>query len=220
MAGLHGGCCRATETEFDEAVAERDLDGYRRKGPGGTAGTLLASVASVGAEPRSLLDIGGGIGAIGHELLSDGLERATLVEISGAYLARARVEAERRGTANRIEFVHGDFVELAASLPTADLVTLDRVICCYPDYERLVTRSAARCRRWYGFSLPRPRWYVAGVIALQNAARRLVGNPFRTYVHPIEAIDALLTAAGFERRQIEGTLVWEVRLYERPGGGP
>lgn len=35
-------------------------------------------------------------------------------------------------------FRYGDFVSLAPDLETADLVTLDRVVCCYPELEPLV----------------------------------------------------------------------------------
>ncbi len=41
----------------------------------------------------------------------------------------------------------GDFVEVAGSIQPADIVTLDRVICCYPDVERLVGLSSQRATR-------------------------------------------------------------------------
>ncbi len=39
----------------------------------------------------------------------------------------------------------------------ADIVTLDRVGCCYLAVDELVTASAAHARRLYGLVLPRER---------------------------------------------------------------
>ncbi len=114
-----------------------------------------------------------------------------------------------------MRFVHGDFVEAAPTLPDADVVTLDRVVCCYPDYERLLKASAARCRRWYALSVPRARWYIKAIIALQNAVRRLRGSSFRTFVHPTQALHALLAAAGLEQSFQRETFVWQISLYSR-----
>ncbi|UCC73007.1 MAG: methyltransferase domain-containing protein [Gemmatimonadota bacterium] len=81
-------------------------------------------------EGATLLDIGGGVGVIQHELLDAGARGATGVEAVPRYLAAARGEAERRGHAERVDLVLGDFVELAGAIEPADMVTLDRVICC------------------------------------------------------------------------------------------
>ncbi len=92
----------------------------------------------------ALLDIGGGVGAIAHALLQVGARQATDIDASTAYLAAARDEAARRGLVDRMSFQHGDFVALAPTLPATDIVTLDRVICCYDNMPELVSLSAAR----------------------------------------------------------------------------
>jgi hypothetical protein len=56
------------------------------------------------------------------------------------------VICRRRGTSG-ITYHHGDFLELAETIPPADIVTLDRVINVYPDWKRLIQVSAARARR-------------------------------------------------------------------------
>lgn len=208
--------CEATERQFNEAVARRDVERFRRGGPDRTTRILLDAVRQVDLKNASLLDVGGGIGVVPCELMPEGIADATLVEAAWAYIGLARAEAERRGLGSRLRYVHGDFVRLAHGLPPADLVTLDRVICCYPDFEVLVAASAGKCRRWYAASLPRDRWYVRAAVALQNAARRLRGNPFRTYVHPTARVTELLVSAGFRPRFDRATPIWRILVYERP----
>ncbi|HTL05105.1 MAG TPA: hypothetical protein VL241_05115, partial [Gemmatimonadales bacterium] len=149
---------------------------------------------------------------------------ALQVEASSAYVAAARGEAERRGQADRVSIRHGDFVELAQQLPSADLVTLDRVICCYPDFERLIERSAEKALRFWAASFPRERWFVRLSMAWENAGRARAGNPFRTYVHPVAQVYALLEAAGLAPLRIQRGLFWEYLLCERKslpaGSGP
>lgn len=210
-------CCVAegVERQFNERMVRRDLERFRRRGPDRTTRLILEGLDERTTQGATLLDIGGGIGVIPCELLTRGLARATLVEAAWAYIGQGRAEAERRGFGGHIRYVHGDVVRLAHRLEPADIVTLDRVICCYPDVELLVAASASRCRRWYALSFPRDRWYVRAIVAVQNALRRLSRNPFRTYVHSGGRVEALVRAAGLVRRVSRGTFVWQAALYER-----
>ena len=142
---------------FDRRNAEHDRDRYRRNGPDRTTRMLLELLAPYRSTGSTVLDIGGGIGIIDHELLRAGAGHAVLVDGSTASLEVARQEARRLNLLDRIEFVEGDFVRRAAAIDPADIVTLDRVICCYPDAEGLVGLSAARVRTAYGLVLPRDR---------------------------------------------------------------
>src|SRR5689334_23733343 len=125
--------CDGFASVFDEATARRDRDRYHRDGPDTTTRLLLELLTPYRSAGSSVLDIGGGIGIIDLELLRAGAGHATLVDASTAYLAVARDEARRAGLLDRLAFVEGDFVRHAAPVGRADVVTLDRVICCYPD---------------------------------------------------------------------------------------
>ena len=151
------GCCQAQDEVFGERTARHDLRRYRRRGPSKPTRMLLEALEREGIEGATVLDIGGGVGAIQQELLAAGAAQGTAVEASDAYLSAAAEEAERRGQADRVRQLRGDFVELAGEVEPADVVTLDRVICCYPDMEALVGRSADRARRLYGSSIPATR---------------------------------------------------------------
>lgn len=140
--------------EYDEKLAASDLRRYRSKGLQPWTRALIDAIKAEGVEGATLLDIGGGIGAIHHELLDAGAAHATCVEASTAYLEAARDETERRGNTSRVTFNLGDFVDLAGSVPPADIVTLDRVVNSYPDAYRLVEVSADHAQRLYGLVVP------------------------------------------------------------------
>src|SRR5512146_637857 len=122
-------CCQITDQTFGDAEARSSLRRYRKRGPAGQTRELLAAVRTRGLKDASLIDIGGGVGAIHEELLVDTAADATHVDASGAYLRAAQEEAARRGNSGRVRFVQADFTDVAAELPAADIVTLDRVVC-------------------------------------------------------------------------------------------
>ena len=207
--------CEATDRHFTGARAQQELANYRRRGPTGTARHLLEAVKTLGIVPETLLDVGGGIGVLEHELLEGGLQRAVHVEAAAAYVEAARGEALRRGHGSRIEFRHGDFLTLAPELAAADLVTLDRVVCCYPDFEPLLRISAGKARCCYALSVPHDRWYMHAHTKWENRRRQWAGNAFRTFVHPVAQIHAVLQDAGLEFRNTRRTLAWEISVWAR-----
>jgi magnesium-protoporphyrin O-methyltransferase len=212
---MTGCACGCYDAQFNDKQARYDLKRYRRKGPDKTTRLLLDALRSAGVQGSSLLDIGGGIGAVHHELLDAGVETATHVDAATPYLHAARDEATRRGHTDRVQFLHGDFVTLASALAPADVVTLDRVICCYPDMQLLVDASASRARRLYGTVFPHDTWPIKLLIAAFNLFKRIQGSAFRSYIHPVAAIDAVVRGQGLTPRSIRRTLMWRVTVYAR-----
>src|SRR5512140_1015771 len=113
-------CCQITDHAFGESEARSSLKRYRKKGPPGQTREILSAVRSYQLKDAVLLDIGGGIGAIHHELLGETAARATHVDASAAYLRAAEQETARRGNSSRVRFVQADFTDVAAELPQAD----------------------------------------------------------------------------------------------------
>ena len=200
---------------FDQQSADADLDRYRRHGPDRTTEMLLGMIRERGVEGASVLDVGGGIGVIDHELLRAGAGYAVLVDASPPALAAARVEARRRGVLERLDFVDGDFVSRSASIDAADIVTLDRVVCCYPDVESLVHLSSSRARSVYGLVLPRDRLILRVGLRLLNIWFRLRGFRYRSFVHPNARVDAIVAGSGLRPAREQRTFVWRVVLYDR-----
>jgi magnesium-protoporphyrin O-methyltransferase len=204
---------------FDRRTAEHDRDRYRRKGPDRTTRMLLDMIRPYGVGGSTLLDVGGGIGVIDSELLRAGAGHAVLVDASPAYLDVARQEARQANLLDRIEFVHGDFVRRATEIDAADIVTLDRVVCCYPDAEALVGSSAARARKVYGLVLPRDLWIVRVAIRILNLGSRIRRRAYRAYAHPNSRIDQLVAAAGLRPTSEGATFFWRVVVYDRATSG-
>jgi predicted TPR repeat methyltransferase len=209
--------CKGIETLFNEKEARHKLESYRKDGPAATTRILIEALkgAAHHTEGATLLDIGGGVGAIQHELIRAGVASATGVDASTAYIKAAAEEAERQGHAARVTYRHGDFVDLAPEIPPADIVTLDRVICCYHDVRGLVGLSAARAGRLYGLVYPRDTWWVRAAVAAQNLYFRVVRNPFRAYVHPTREVDTLVRDHGLTQRFYKTSGPWQVVVYAR-----
>jgi magnesium-protoporphyrin O-methyltransferase len=206
---------------FDARVASRELRRYRRKGPRHTTRDLSEAIRLHCAGASTVLDIGPGIGALTFELLEAGIQHATAVDASSAFLDAARDEAARRGIAQRIEWHHGDFVAVAAGLPVADIVTLDRVVCCYPATEELLAESAAHAHRCLAISYPLEHGHIRAVIAMQNFARRLTGNnDFEVFVHPVNRMEEIVRRAGFALARRREGWVWGADIYTRNPIGP
>jgi len=212
--------CDRLEHTFNDRVARDDLRDYLRDGADRSTAILIDRLGADGVSGRTLLDVGGGIGAVQLELLGRGLASAEDVDVSAAYLAVARAEAARRGFEDRTRYRQGDFVEIARDVAPADLVALDRVICCYPDLDGLARAAAGRTRLRLGLVHPRDRWWArVGARALS-----VVGRPFgqpRFFVHRTDRLEAILRAAGLEREWSGGTRFWRVAVYRRvaPLGG-
>ena len=210
-----GGCSCGCPNTFSTKDAKADLESYRRKGPDPTTRVLIDAIASEGVTGATLLDIGAGIGAIQLGLLPVGLARAEIVDASPAYVRLARGEATRRGYADRTNGRVGDFVAIAPDVATADIVTLDRVVCCYPDADALMSAVTAHARRVVGLVYPRVTWWMRLGARIGNVVMPLLRRPSVIYIHPDAAVHEPLRAAGFVRRDIKRTLAWQVALYVR-----
>lgn len=200
---------------FDEGIAREDLEAYREDGVDPQTADLLAALTREDLEGTSAVDIGAGVGAIGHGLVAAGVAHLTDVDGSPAYIDAARAEAERQGTLDRWEFREGDYVHLAEEVGSADVVTLGRVICCYADWEPLVHASTAHAGRLYAVVYPVSRWWLRLAATVANPILRLTRKTFFLYVHPDRKVDAAIRAAGFEQVHARRWVVWQTAVYRR-----
>lgn len=217
MSGPSCPCCY--DVEFDERIAERDLHDYRRHGPGKTTrvlGSALAGDGSAGAAGLTVLDVGGGIGGLHRLLLAAGAASAVDVDASGPYLAAARREAERLGLGDRVTFVHGDLVSYAAETQAADLVGLDRVVCCYVDVDALVGAAARLTRRRLGIAVPQDGRLARVAVGAVNIWQRIIRSKLRMRAHDLSRIEAAAATAGLRLRSVTPVGFWRVLLFERP----
>ncbi len=207
--------CQGADRLFNQRLAAADLRHYQRHGPAGTTRQLLEALTAAGVAGQTLLDIGGGIGVIQHELRAAGVTEITSVDASRAYLALARQEAERRGYAADARYVHGDFVAVADRVEAADIVTLDRVVCCYPHMEALMDHAAAKAGRYLGLVYPRDGWWLKLGAKILNLYPWLRGDAFRTFVHPTAAVEGVAAANGLRKTVHHDGPLWQVVVFAR-----
>jgi magnesium-protoporphyrin O-methyltransferase len=181
---------------FSPEQARREAASYRSKGLGAASRWVVDAVRERGIEGRSVLEPGGGVGAVEIELLKAGAARSTVVELSPGYEEVAAQLAREAGVAERMERHVGDFA--ADGTEPADVVVLHRVVCCYPDYELLLGAAAEKARETLVFTYP-PRNVVSrALLGLVNLWLRLRGMEFRTFAHPPEQMTDVVRRAGFE----------------------
>lgn len=210
-------CCEITDNTFGEDEAKANLKDYHKRGPANQTRLILEAVRSLGLKDAALLDVGGGIGTIHHELLKDVAREATHVDASSAYLKVATEEAKRLGHTDQVKFIHADFTDVAVDLPQADVVTLDRVVCCYPDFRSLLKAASSKSRSAIALTYPREAWYIKAVMSVMNFVQRLRNDPFRVFVHPIGEMESLLNGEGLHKVSVSRLFVWEMALYRRTG---
>ena len=208
-------CCtpRGYEKIFGEKLARRDAKRYRRKGLDETARWLADRAIENGIEGATVLEVGGGVGAIQLELLEAGAAHTINVELSPSYEEAAAELAREAGLEGRSDRRLGDFVREPTG--EADVLVLHRVVCCYPDYEALLGTVARRARRTVVFSHP-PGHRVARIaVRGMNLFLALTRREFRSFVHPPAALRAVLEREGFEVVARRRGRIWQALALTR-----
>jgi 2-polyprenyl-3-methyl-5-hydroxy-6-metoxy-1,4-benzoquinol methylase len=210
-------CCnpRGYEEFFSPRLARRTAKRYRKRGLDKTARRMVEFLQERGIEGATVLEIGGGIGEIQIELLKRGAARAVNLELSSAYEEEAATLLREAGLEGRAQRHIRDIAAERDGVEPADVVVLHRVVCCYPDYERLLEAAAGHARRLFVFSYP-PRNTVSRLaVAGQNAIYRVLRKEFRAFVHPPSAMLGVLSDRGLRRTFEHHGLIWQVAGLER-----
>ena len=202
---------------FRTSEAEKRGRKYRKKGLDSTAGPMVRHIVDGGVGDRSVLEVGGGSATALAEILSAGAESGVTVDISDAYLPVARRVLAEAGVSDRADVRVADFVLDTEAFESADIVFLNRVLCCYPGMEKMVDAAAGHSLGVLAMSYPRDRWFVRVIGRAGNwfLRRRKVG--FQVHIHDPAAIDARAAAAGFEATGSGTTIVWHWRVWQRSG---
>lgn len=219
------GCCdpRGCEEEFGDRFARQMARKYRRRGLDDTASWMVDFLSGQDVDGATVLEVGGGVGEIGIELARRGAASVTTVELSDAYTQLAARLATDAGVADHM---HRRLVDIAVGGPgadaddagplePADIVVLHRVVCCYPDFGRLLGASARLCRDRLAFSHPPRNLISRCVIAAQNTRLRAVRREFRAFAHPPAQMVAVLEDAGLRWQDHRDGLIWQAEAFAR-----
>jgi protein-L-isoaspartate O-methyltransferase len=202
---------------FDEKEAERSLRSYRRKGLDPMASSMVGYLKSRGVEGADVLEVGGGVGAIQVELLKAGARQCLNVELSPGYDGAARRLATEEGLGDRVSTRFGDFVELSEELEPADVVVMNRVVCCYPWMERLVGAAAAKTGSYLAIVVPKDKWWVRLGLRVGDMFRAMRRDYIPAYVHPVDGIESVASKGGLVVRHSDTNLIWQAEVFERVG---
>jgi len=210
-------CCdgEGYDAVFTDRFAQRVARRYRRHGLNATSSLMVDFLSRRGIEGASVLEIGGGVGEIQLELLRRGAARVTNLEISAGYEEEARRLLEQSGMAGRVTRRFLDIAQAPDEVEPADVVVLHRVVCCYPDYERLLSAAGGHADRLLVFSHPPENVLSRGVIGAENLVRRVKRQSFRAFVHPADAMVSVLAGAGLTARYRHRGQAWCVVGLER-----
>ena len=209
------GCCfdewavnsaaRARKRGFGAKVTERVLGALERQGLGG----------------RTVLDVGCGAGDLALAAVDRGAARASGIDLSPGGIEEARRLAAERGLSDRAAFSVGDGAE--APLDRHDVVTLNRVLCCYPSVERLLENSLGAAGSIYAYTAPVHTGVVGRFnrisVAISNAWFRLRAKKFggfQAFVHDLDRVDQTIASAGFRRvHRSHERITWQLAVFAR-----
>jgi len=211
------GCCnpRGCDRFFGARFARRVARRYRRRGLDGPSREIVQFVQSRGVAGATVLEIGGGVGEIQLELLKRGASRTVNLELSPAYEEEAARLIRQAGVEGRVDRRRDDIAVHPDAVEPADVVLLNRVVCCYPDYERLLGAAAEHANRLVVFSHPPRNRISRSIIAVQNLALRLLRREFRVFAHAPPAMRAVVEQRGLRHTFTHRGLPWQVAGFER-----
>lgn len=212
-ADIQAHCCGA-DLLFDEKTANKQYKDYLKNGPSRVTRHIIAQLQETPIG-ESLLDIGGGIGALQWWFLESGGKQTIGVDASSGYLNLAKSHSEKKGWDGQAQFLFGDFTDHEKSISKVDHITLDKVICCYPDYKAILDLACEKSAKTISLSYPMDgkianlfRWF--GVQFM-----RFKGIPFKPYVHSVNDVRQLMESHGFMRKQHQLRFPWHVELYQK-----
>lgn len=212
-------CCQPGDYDkvFGEKHARSRASEYARKGLTGDALRIVDFVRGRLSPGYTVLEVGGGVGEIGLELLQGGAARVLNIELATQYETVAAELIRERGFDGRVQRRLGDLVREAASIPAADVVVMNRVVCCYPDADALTGAAAERARRYLVLTIPVDRLWIRLGLAMANALLAVRRSTFRGYAHATRAVLEAAERRGMRLAEHRRGLIWQLIAFERPG---
>jgi len=202
---------------FSERSARVQARRYRRRGLDAMSTRIVTLLKEQGVEGLTLLEVGGGIGAIQIELLKAGLSRAVSVELAPTYEESAAELLRETGFEDRVERRVMDFVNAGAEIEAADIVVMNRVICCYSDLPRLAGAAADHTRGRLVMSFPKDRWLARVIVWMANVGMAITRREFRIFLHPISQILGVGKQHGLGLSVNRPGDFWQITAMQRGG---
>jgi SAM-dependent methyltransferase len=210
------GCCdpNGLNQMFAGSIVQEELRTYRRHGLNKRQQQIIKMLEPL-ALARDVLDIGCGLGAVGTTLLKRSVSQGTFVDISGDYLRAAREVADDAGVGERATFVQDDFATSLRPYSKADVVVLDRVVCCYPDAITLLEKAARHSDKALVFTYPRPFWFMPLFRALCALSMKVMRREYRFFLHDPEVLLEAATSSGHKHEETRTAGMWRMVTLQK-----
>jgi magnesium-protoporphyrin O-methyltransferase len=199
-------------------MARSEAKRYRRGGLDRTSRRIVDFVKEQGVEGRSVLEVGGGIGAVQIELLKAGASNAVSIELTPTYENVARELLDEAGLSGRVERKVMDFVEADGQVAGADVVIMNRVLCCYPDMPRLAGAAADHTQQLLVMSFPRRALWIQAALGIANFMLWITRRGFHIFVHRPADIIATGERHGLAPVLDQRGVLWMVAALRRTAG--
>ena len=212
MTTIKEHCCGA-DLLFDVKTANKQYKKYLKKGPSKVTQSVISQLKQL--QPKGILiDVGGGIGAIQWWFHENKSNETYHIDASSGYLSLAKNHAGKIEVLEKSHFIMGDFTDYK-DLPKADVITLDKVICCYPDFKGILNHAFKYSKNIISITYP-----MDGVLAqvfreFGVLFMKLSKNPFKPYVHKVSEVRDLFNSNGFELKEKNLSFPWHIETYKR-----
>lgn len=209
-------CCtlEGTDKMFSNH-AKRYAKKFKRRGLDKAQRSIVSALEAFGVEGRSILEIGCGVGGLHLTLLEKGATSAFGVEASGGMIAKAKELAAELGASERVAYLQGDFVSANGEVPSADIVVMDKVLCCYSDAKSLIVRSAAKANMIFAVSYPRDAWLARIGFTSMEKLGSLLRWSFHPFYHEPSELDRMIQGQGLKPVAAQTTPIWQVKIFNR-----
>jgi len=210
-------CCPHSQSaaKFFSFFAKSYRRRFAKKGFEPSQQQLLDGITQAGYSNKTLLEIGCGVGHLHQSLLEQGALSAVGIELAAEMLVEAADWAKQRGLNEKTNYLEGDFIEIASTVEAADIVIMDKVVCCYPDADALIHRSLEKCHDTIALTYPRKTWFTRFGVQISALLMKLLGSSFRPYVHDPAQIEKWVTAQGFKKTLQKQTVIWLTQIYQK-----
>lgn len=204
------------DNTFNSKRAQKEARRYMRKGLDKRSQKLIAYLDSHLRGVTSALDIGCGAGGVHHELLRRHLVSEVVgVDASSGYLAAAEANAKELGLADAVSYHREDFALSADQFMPADVVTMDRVICCYPHLQQLLGQAAEHSKQYLAISFPADQRWLRWPFRLADGLLTLIGSGYHPFLHPLPQILAVTQEAGLTLVHSDNHYIWRIMVFQR-----
>ena len=212
MTTIKDHCCGA-DLFFDQKKSNKLYKNYLKKGPSRVTAKMIWQLEKHPIDGNTMVDIGGGIGALQWWFLENGGRNTVDIDASSDYLKQAESHAQIKGWGAKTKFLLGDFMDVYAQITPTDYITLDKVVCCYPNYKEILEATCEKANKIISLSYP-----MDGIIS--NAIRKMgdffmnfSSNPFRPYIHSVKEVRSVIEQNGFQRNAHNFVFPWHVETY-------